>query len=170
MAEREGVIALQIDTEDWMEGEGLLLFVGEFGRRTMAEAQYVSSRPGIGIVKLSSSWRVFDVRARIRYPVSIKVLVNVGAYQSLNGIVQDVSEGGMAVRLSEQPSTDEVEIAIEDAGFSSRLPCRIANTHLEGEETVLHLAFLELSGAQVAFIRSLVARAAALAEEAELAA
>jgi hypothetical protein len=169
VAERDDVLALQIDTQDWMEGEELLLFVGEFGRRSRAEARYVSNRSGLGIVKLSSSWRPFDVRERVRYPVSINALVKVHGAGPVEGAVEDVSEGGLAVRVAKRPGVENVDIVIEDAGFSSRLPCRIASVHQVGEESVLHLAFLELSSEQRTFVRNLVSRAGALAEAARLA-
>ena len=143
VAERDAVLGLEVTTADWVAGEELLLLTGELGHFTVADARYVSTRAGVGIVKVVSTWRPFDSRERTRFSTSIDVMVRApGRAATQPGIVSDVSNGGMAVRVNHFPEQDSVEILIEDARFSNVLPCRVTSTHHEGADTVLHLAFL----------------------------
>ena len=142
--QREAVLGLETATDGWVAGEELLLLTTDERGRRVADARYLSTRDGVGIVKVLGEWRPFDSRGRGRFSTSVEVVVRApGTPGAQPGTVSDVSKGGMAVRVRSLPLEDSVEIVSDDIRFSKRRFCRVVGSHKDGDNTVLHLAFPE---------------------------
>ncbi len=162
VAERDTVVGLTLQGLELVPGEDVLLVHGTLGNRHMVDALYVSARDGVGIFKIKGLWRRLDPRASPRFelhtPVEVRSVLGTSRQE---GQMFDVSLGGMAVHVAERPGGTEVEVIVAYGGYSGRLRCVIAGCDPDGDNHVLlRLKFTDMTPAQEAFVRQVVARAA----------
>ncbi len=139
-------------------GEEVALIAGEPGARFVSLGRLLQARANVASFEVVAPWKPLDLRATPRYPTRIAVEVRSVLGQSRQpGTIIDISLGGMAVEVATKPGGREVAIVTRLAAYSATLPCEIVGTSRGQDSTTLHLKFGELTAAQRAFVRNLVA-------------
>ena len=138
--------------------EEVAIIAGEPGARLLANARLAHARAQVASFELVNGWQQLDLRTTTRYRTELGAEVRSVLGDSRQpGSIVDLSYGGIAVMVSSKPGGREVAVVMRAGGFSATLPCRIAQAVTSDRGVLLHLEFMELTGGQQAFIRTVVA-------------
>jgi len=118
---------------------------------------------GTAVFALESDWRPFDVRAGPRLTQGMEAEVRSVLGQSRQpGTIVEVFAEGMAVVVATRPGGRELEVQTRANGYAAHLPCHLsAHSETEDGQVLLRLKFGQLTLPQRAFVRQLLAAAAA---------
>lgn len=145
-------------------GEEVVIITGEPGSRLLASGALVQARASVASFELKTRWKPLDLRTEARYPASLSAEVrSVLGNSRQAGTIIDVSPGGMAVEVPSKPGGREVAVVTQAGAYAATLPCEIVKSRPVGEAVVLNLKFRDLTSAQQAFVKNIVAAAQAQA-------
>jgi len=149
------------DPVDWIAGEKVL-FIAHLPEGRFLGSSTVTRWEGRQVTfATDESWDALDVRHHPRFPTSLAVRVTPPSGRKMSGILSDISLGGARVAMAEPVTLRDFLLEVDDGGFGSWLPCRVAGSHETPGGAILHLEFVNLSPSQVAFVRNLVIHARA---------
>lgn len=157
------VVAVRFETP-WpgAPGDDVLLVAGDIGARMVARGRLHTMRASIASFEITDAWKPINLRANARFSTCLGAEVRSVLGQSRqNGTIIDISLGGMSVVTATKPGGREVAIVTTAGAYSATLPCEIVHTSRGQDCVTLHLKFRELTAAQSAFVRNLVAAASA---------
>ena len=155
---RELLIAARFpDGTSFAEGRSFLLINGQLGSRTVARGHWVRSEGSVAVFRLEAAFAPFDARKAARIPTNLLIEVRSAIGGSRQpGTMVDVSQGGMAVVVDAKPGGKSIFVVLAADGYSATLPCETVGAREQGEQTLLHLRYEELTASQTAFVRHLV--------------
>ena len=100
---------------------------------------------------------MMNQRSEPRYSTSLPVRVFAGdARHSLDGVIIDVSRGGLAVRVPTWADDERLQVELPLHGDRCFLTCAVVAQAADGLAIVLHCALARPSGRQQRFIEALV--------------
>lgn len=138
-------------------GTEVMLVAGEVGHRQVAKGRYVGHRCGLVFFSVTTRFRPFDLRGQPRYAASAPAEVRTPPGNTVQrGRMLDISLGGVAVEVGEQPPGRLVEARLHLFGYSATLPCEVVGAEPKGGRIVLHLKFQALTHPQRAFVRNAI--------------
>ncbi|KAA0237476.1 PilZ domain-containing protein [bacterium] len=155
------VLAVRLESP-WpgMPGGEVALIAGEPGARIVARGRLLEARASVASIEITAPWKHVDRRRGQRFATELEAEVRSVLGQSRQkGTITDVSLTGMAVVTAAKPGGREVAIVTQAGAYSATLPCELVQASRSGEGVTLHLKFRELTAAQAAFVRNLVAAA-----------
>lgn len=152
----------------WNETDEIVLIMSVDGKRLRATGRYVASQGDVHAFALATPWQPLNLRGAPRSRTNLYARVSSVLGQSRqDGRVVDVSLSGMAVWAPLKPGGGSVELMIASGGFTSHLRCEVVSAIPEASGVLLGLRYAELNHVQQAFVRQLVATAAAAEAAAE---
>lgn len=167
---RENAIALRLEGASFRKGDEVVCITAGRPRFTV-RARFLASQGAVCGFQLLSPWRILEVRENERHRVSLAAEVRsvLGTSRQAGELI-DISTGGAAVVVPSRPGGRQLEVSLSAGGYAATLPCELAGAEEQAESVLLHLKFEQLSPAQRAFVRGVIAAAQATRMAAEEAA
>ncbi len=159
IAYRDGTLAVRVagGPTAWDPATPYSVIWGAPGARTICNVAFVTSKDSAVAFRAVSALKSIDLRRdqRFNFDLNVEVRSVLGTSRQ-SGRLVDISAGGAAVSVDVKPGGSQVEVGLHANGYAARLLCEVVNTHVNGDQTVLHLRFKDLSPPQQAFVRNLV--------------
>ena len=147
----------------WSETDEIVLIARSAATRFRATGRFVASGGDVYAFALITPWQPLNLRSSPRHQADLHVRVTSVLGQSRqDGRVLDVSLGGMAVWVPAKPGGGAIDVTVAADGFAAKLRCEVLATVPSEPGVVLRVRYDELNAVQQAFVRKLVATAAAM--------
>lgn len=135
----------------------VVLVAGEPGARLTARGRLAVRQGPSAEFVLESAWAPLDRRVYDRYPARLRGGIRTsGDPEEFFAVTLDVSLGGVAVEVLEDPGVDEVELSTGFVDNPPFVPCEVVSRRVLKETTILHLRFGGLDAVQRRHVDSLV--------------
>ncbi|MBI2766215.1 MAG: hypothetical protein HYX53_09920 [Chloroflexi bacterium] len=155
----EGGVALTLsDLCELDIGDAVAMVAGTYPLRLAADGEFVAAKGHVAVFALRLGWAPLD-RADFE-PLAIRAEVrSVLGNSRQTGTIRAVTLEGMMIEVPARPGGKALEIAVDSHGYSARLGCTLNSSRAEGRQSILEVSFADLTPAQHAFVRVLVAAA-----------
>ncbi len=161
IAFKDATMAVRIhgDPGPWDPSLRYSVIWGAPGSRSICNVSFVASKDSAVALRVTSALKAIDLRRdqRFNFDLNVEVRSVLGSSRQTGRLI-DISAGGAAVSVDARPGGSQIEVGLQANGYSARVLCDVVDTHVSGDQTVLHLRFRDLSPAQQAFVRNLVGR------------
>lgn len=161
IAFRDGTMAVRVagGPSTWDPAASYSVIWGAPGSRSICNASFVANKDSAVAFRVVSAVTAVDLRRdqRFNFELNVEVRSVLGSSRQTGRLI-DISAGGAAVSVDARPGGSQVEVGLQVNGYAARLLCDVVNSHDNGDQTVLHLRFKDLSPPQLAFVRNLVGR------------
>lgn len=135
----------------------VVLVAGTPGSRLTARGRLAMRQGSDGEFALDAPWAPLDRRVYDRYPARLRGGIRTaGDAEEFFAVTLDVSLGGVAIEVLEDPGVDEVELSTGFVDSPPFVPCEVVSRRILRETTILHLRFGSLDAAQRRHVDSLV--------------
>jgi len=135
----------------------ITLVGGRPGARVTAHGRLAVRQGPDAEFVLESPWTALNRRASDRYPARLRAGIRQsGDLDEAFAVTLDVSLGGAAVEVLEDPGVDRVELSTGFADDPPFVPCEVVSRRHLKETTILHLRFDPADAEQRRHVDSLV--------------
>ncbi len=154
---RDQAVAVRVEHAGFATGEEVVCITVERPRLSV-RARFLAAQGSLCAFQLIRPWRILEVRESERHAASLAAEVrSVLGTSRQTGELVDISSGGAGVVVPSRPGGRQLEVLLSAGGYSATLPCELADAEEHADGILLHLKFAELSPAQQAFVRGLIA-------------
>jgi hypothetical protein len=137
-----------------------LLIAGLAGERLAARARIAASDSTRAELLLQTGWWTVERRGQDRVTARLRSGVRpAGGEDECFGVTLDVSLGGMAIEVLDDPATDRIEVSTGFADDPPFIPCEVVRRRPLSGTTILHLRFAALDARQRGHVDDLVRQA-----------
>ncbi len=152
------VLALTLPLgEDFEPAEEILLVIHSAGVRFASAARFISRNSGGAVtLHVDGPWRHVDARTSLRFPCAHAAELLIDEVdEPVPAVIADISLHGAGVRVTGNPETSSLRLALKHEGRHATLACTIVGRRPSGAESSLSLVFEEMNPAQVRFVTRL---------------
>ncbi|MBA4179546.1 MAG: hypothetical protein C0506_03060 [Anaerolinea sp.] len=158
---RAAVAVMFADPPAWDGDDDVMLIVGPPAARFAATGRFVAAQAALVAFAVTGPWQPLELSKAPRRALDVVAEVRSVLGQSRQpGRILDVSAEGMTVVVATKPGGKAVDVVLTRDGFSSHFRCDTVSSTSESAGVTLQLTYQDLTTAQQAFVRQLVASTA----------
>jgi hypothetical protein len=136
------------------------LVADEGAEPLFATGRFMAARCAVAVISTPDGWQQVVTSEAEAVELHIRVHVrSVLGNSRQSGWIRSIDADGMSLEVAQRPGGRTLEVAVEANGFGARLACEVTASRAKGAVTMLEVRFGELTAAQRAFVRSLIAAA-----------